>query len=371
MRRTFLRGKCILLLLSVLLTGCGKTTAGSVGESERFTVRSIVFDCYSETGILYEKDGILCFVDYATGEDVVLCTKPNCVHVPYSAVNNPDPYCDAALPWDDFIETMIYGDRLYALVTNFDSTFVYEKGVSESEWKKLAEIPYSYYQTVKWIACNDRIYYVANQITQQEGTLELKDAIFLAYVDLTDGTYGSLTDINEDIGIISILYVDEKNLYYEMGYKLNVAVPENEGQVYRMNLETRENESVFRVEENKRFAGMRGENLYYVENGDLRRVDAEGADESIYNIPEINFDVRAASSGFLLQYYLRDAEKFIDLYLDYESGEIKEMERPGTAGPVVDIVGENVLVFGEAIQVIRLTDFLAGKDNYIAQHEIP
>ncbi|MBD5533803.1 MAG: hypothetical protein HDQ98_16695 [Lachnospiraceae bacterium] len=370
MRRTFLWGKCMLLLLSVLLTGCGKPTAGSARESERFTARSIIFDCYSESGILYEKDGILCFVDYATGEDVVLCTKPNCVHVPYSAVNNPDPYCDAALPWDDIIETMIYGDRLYAFVTNFDSTFVYEKGVSESEWKEFAEIPYSYYQTVKWIACNDQIYYVANQYERQEGTLELENAIFLAYVDLTDGTYGSLTDIHEDIGIISILYVDEKNLYYEMGYELDVAVPENEGQVYRMNLETRESEPVFQIEENKRFAGMRGENLYYVENGELCLADAEGADESIYNIPETNFDVRAASSGFLLQYYLRDAEKFIDLYLDYESGEIKEMERPGTEGPVVDIVGENVLVFGEAVQVIRLTDFLAGKNNYIAQHEI-
>lgn len=370
-KRTFLRDKCILLLLSVLLTGCGKTTAGSGGESDRFTARSIVFDCYSESGILYEKNGILWFVDYATGEDVVLCTKPNCVHAPYSAVNNPDPYCDAALPWDDRIETMIYGDRLYAFVTNFDSTSVYEKGVSEGDWKKLAEVPYSYDHAVKWIACNDRIYYVADQITRQEGTLLLEDSIFLAYLDLTDGSFGSLTGPDEDIGTITILYVDGKNLYYETAYHLDVSAPEDKGQVYRMNFETRESEPVFQMEENKRFAGMYGEDLYYLENGDLHRVDAEGTDACIYKGPETNFDVRSASSGFLLQYYLRDAEKFIIIYLDYERGEIKEMERPGSEGPVVDIVGENALIFGDAIQVIRLTDFLSGKENYLAQHAIP
>lgn len=366
-----LKWSCILLLLSVLLTGCGKTTAGSAGESERFTARSIVFDCYSESGILYEKDGILCFVDYATGEDVVLCTKPNCVHAPYSAINNPDPYCDAALPWDERIETMIYGDQLYAFVTNLDSTVVYEKGVSESEWKKLAEIPYSYYQAVKWIAYGNRIYYVANRFTRQEGTLSLEDAIFLAYVDLADGAYGSLTDINEDIGIISILYVDEKYLYYETGYELDVAVPENEGQVYRMDLETLESEPIFQTEETKRFAGMHGEDLYYVENGDLHRMDAEGADACIYRGLKTNFDVREASSGFLLQYYIRNEKKTIIVYFDYENGEIREIEQSYSAGTVIDIVGENVLVFGDAVQVIRLTDFLAGKEHILAQHEIP
>ncbi|MBD5533801.1 MAG: hypothetical protein HDQ98_16685 [Lachnospiraceae bacterium] len=371
MRRTFLRGKCMLLLLSVLLTGCGKPTAGSARESERFTARSIVLGCYSESGILYEKDGILCFVDYATGEDVVLCTKPNCAHIPYSAVNNPDPYCDAALPWDAFIETMIYGDKLYALVTNFDSTFVYEKGVSESEWKKLAEIPYSYYQTVKWIACNDQIYYVANQYERQEGTLELENAIFLAYVDLTDGTYGSFTDFDEDIGTIIILYVDEKNLYYEMDYKLDVAVPEDKGWVYRMDLDTRESEPVFRVEENKRFAAMYGEDLYYFENGDLHRVDDGGTDTCIYRGTEIYPDAEIASSGIIVSYYDKDTGDYTIIYVDYESGMIQEIERPKSEGPIVDIVGENALVFGDVMQVIRLTDFLAGKDNYIAQHEIP
>lgn len=363
---------CILLLLLVLLTGCGKTTAGSSEEGELFTVRSIIFDCYSESGILYEKDGILCFVDYATGKDVVLCTKPNCVHAPYSAVNNPDPYCDAALPWDDMTETMIYGDRLYAFVTNFDSTAIYEKGVSGSEWEKFTEIPYGYYQVVNWIACGGQIYYVADQFTQQEdGSLAMEDAIFLAYVNLTDGTYGSLTEIDEEIGIISILYVDGKYLYYETGYKLDVAVPENQGQVYRMNLETLESESVFRVEENRRFAGMQGEDLYYVENGELRRMDAEGTDVCIYKGPDTSLTIREAASGFLLQYYPKDTETYIAVYFDYESGEIREMERTDSNGQVIAIVGENVLLLKDAMQVIRLTDFLAGREHVLAQHEIP
>lgn len=363
---------CILLLLLVLLTGCGKTTAGSSEEGELFTVRSVVFDCYSERGILYDKDGILCFIDYATGEDVVLCTKPNCVHAPYSAVNNPEPYCDAALPWDDMTETMIYGDRLYAFVTNFDSTAIYEKGVSESEWEKLTEVPCGYYQAVNWIACGGRIYYVADQFTKQEdGLLALEDFLFLAYVDLTDGTYGSLTDIDEEIGIISILYVDEKYLYYETGYKLDAATPENQGQVYRMNLETLESESLFRVEENRRFAGMHGEDLYYVENGALYRTDAGGTDVCIYKGPDTSFDIREASSGFLLQYYFKDTETYIVVYLDYESGEIREMKRADLDGQIIGFVGENILLLKDAMQVIRFTDFLAGREHVLAQHEIP
>ncbi|MCM1104585.1 MAG: hypothetical protein NC409_10830 [Clostridium sp.] len=372
MKQSFLWGRCMLLLLSFLLTGCGKTTAGSGEESERFTVRSIVFDCCSESGILYEKDGILCFVDYATGKDVVLCTKPNCVHAPYSAVNNPDPYCDAALPWDDVIETMIYGDKLYAFVTNFDSTVVYEKYASESEWKELAEIPYSYYQVVNWIAYNDRIYYVADQFMRPEGTLALEDAIFLSYVDLTDGTYGSLSEPDEEIGIITILFADEKNLYYETDYRLDAAMPENMGQVYRMDLETLKSEPVFQIEENRRFAGMHGEELYYLEDGNLYRTAAGEDRVCLYEgaVSTSGYDVRAASSGFLLQYGLRDEEKFMIVYFDYGSGACKEIERSYTEGAVMDIVGENVLVFGDAVQVIPLTDFLAGKKNVLAQHEI-
>ncbi len=364
----------IFLFILLFLTGCGKNTAGSDEETERFTFRSIVFGCYSESGILYEKDGILCFVDYATGEDVVFCTNPNCVHAPYSAVNNPDPYCDAALPWEDRNVTMIYGDRLYAFVTNFDSTTVYEKGVSESEWKKLTEMPYSYYEVVSWFACNDRIYYVADQFARQEdGILALDDAIFLAYVDLTDGTYGSLTDTDEETGTIRIVSVDQQNLYYEMHYKLDIAVPEDQGQVYRMDLETLKSEPVFRMEENRRFVGMHGDDLYYMESDGLHRTDAGGEDVCIYQGSDPNVNsvaILPAASGFLLEAYMADTDQFRIVYLDYESDRITEIERPNAEGLVVEIVGENVLVSGDAVEVIRLSDFLAGKEKILARHEL-
>ena len=78
-----------------------------------------------------------------------------------------------------------------------------------------------------------------------------------------------------------------------------------------------------------------------------------------------------ASSGIIVSYYDKDMGDYTIIYLDYESGIIREIERPKSEGPIVDIVGENALIFGEAIQVIRLTDFLAGRENYLAQHEIP
>ncbi len=106
-------------------------------------VVSVFNQTFNNDGILFEKNGLLHFVDAKSGKDIVLCDKPNCPHESYS-FGNPNPVCNAAINGAFMNGYAIYGDRLYFVAqTDGKGIFnkeVYQADVNGANRKRIAEL---------------------------------------------------------------------------------------------------------------------------------------------------------------------------------------------------------------------------------------
>ncbi|HZK34474.1 MAG TPA: hypothetical protein VFD33_04110 [Bacillota bacterium] len=82
----------IVLLTVFTLSSC-KPGHGSLYTEYKWSSQLGV----NQEGFLYVEDHVLWFYDFASGQRVVLCNKPDCQHKPYSSYTNPDPTCNAVL----------------------------------------------------------------------------------------------------------------------------------------------------------------------------------------------------------------------------------------------------------------------------------
>ncbi len=98
---------------------------------------------FHKDGILFEKNGLLHFIDAKSGKDIVLCDKPNCPHTG-SAVNSPQPTCNAAIDGICMDGYGIYRGQLY-FISQTDSGGIFNKEIYQADVnganrKRIAEL---------------------------------------------------------------------------------------------------------------------------------------------------------------------------------------------------------------------------------------
>lgn len=211
---------CLVMMISMMLSGCDKMESGVLEKTEQADVWAISEGfALAKDGIVYQRDSLLHFADFSSGQNIILCNKPNCKHIPYDRVDNPDPYCEAALPFDSALTcSFIYQDVLYTFTTDAKTTTVYQRDADGSGWEKSMEIPYPFfYGNIK--AEQGKAYLIACEVITDEKTAAVEQYPFILEADLLDHTYTRLSDVKHYYnGSISLASPGDGFLYYQYYY---------------------------------------------------------------------------------------------------------------------------------------------------------
>ena len=350
-------------ILVLLLSGCDAVSK----KSEITKISDVVvmphFSCYSEEGFLCNNNEILSYLDYKTGKSVVLCNKPNCSHQPYSS-GNPDPYCDAAIPFDTLYHVLLYGRTLYAMTTDFFTTTIYQKEIMTDHWEKLLDIPYGYCDGLKVIASNQKLYYTASLMEAIEGRASLRSRPMLMEVDLEKGTCQILTDISGDTPIIND--ISGQYLYYNV-YGENFG----ESVSYRINLSDGTVEQLFILSDQKYYLGACGNNFYYMENHILYSSDNENPATRLYESDYEYLSGVVAEEGA----YIIESDSMNNStgykYLDFITGDIIEISSLVEHETIFDVTDQYLIIWRDnSILALDQQDLLEGKRTVTASYEM-
>ena len=200
-----------LFLILLIMGGCK--------NEEQLQDEEIVFKgrfSLGKDGLLYFAD-LLYITDYATGEIVPLCDKPNCAHEPRS-VTNKNPQCNAAFP-AAFETAFLYHDKLYAFVADGSNhTTVYMAESTGEGRRKIAEADYT------WFGCplefrDGKLYFTAERENYQEDTgLQREREVFIGSFDTNNQSFEILTTSDMSLYGISIYGTTSRELFF-IGYK--------------------------------------------------------------------------------------------------------------------------------------------------------
>lgn len=360
----------LLLCLSLMLTslsGCKDTGTKVMGDAHYIPI----FGCFEEAGSLYESNSILCYVDYVTGENGVLCSRPNCTHEPYSP-SNPNPYCEAALPTGDLSVALISGNTLYVITTDFSGTELYTKQVYAETWEKLLEIPYGTAMDLECRIYDGKLYFTAASFTHEsdkfgQETPSLQFQPFLTEIDLEQQTYRILTEYTEGDLYSEVLWIENNTLYYYIE-RLAADTVENTYQVavYRLNLNTLESEYLFSRDDEHVFLGAHEGVIYACGTAGLMMLSEGRTWQCLYEAEAgSSTDGHLYKDGILLSLWQDNSCTF--LYYDYETGEISMLPALPQENLLLDVVGEwGITTTSDGIGILHIQDYLTGSTEYTA-----
>ncbi|MBE6870682.1 MAG: hypothetical protein E7491_01875 [Ruminococcaceae bacterium] len=218
--------KFITILLAVLLCFAVVSCDGEK-KDEKDIVRSIGNYCITENGIYHigsESAEKLCFADFETGYDIILCNKPECMHAEYNVKTNPLPTCDAVtVQGEEYFGVIVYGDTLYTVEqgTNAYELYIRKNNFDGSGKKTVATIKGGFlYNGVTPIICaNGYMYYIGYDYSagMDEGKLDFNRLVETLYkIELSTGKVDLLIRKEAGKGIYRFenLYTDGDKLYY-------------------------------------------------------------------------------------------------------------------------------------------------------------
>lgn len=367
MNKKMLRLGLLVSFLLFFVTACDVSTKHALVSNETKEISKYfpVFGCYSKEGVLYEENAILRFRDYDTRQDIMLCNKPNCSHIPYSSTNT-DPYCNAALPDNELHVTLLYNENLYTFMTNFYSTTIYTKSASAGKWDKFMELPYGYFET-EWIVRDGKLYYTAAKAKELVNSIQVSMVPFLMEIDLNEGKFRILKETNDVYSAYFVNHVDDKYLYYSASYTDNT---EGSGvEVFRMNLSTFESESLFENNDNQWFIGMWKNEIYYIENSCLYKKNTLEDTVSII-IQSDNLATGSMTNEGIIFENINQENKEVFFY-DCFTQKLKNVIRPKDEQMVFKVVGDKILIYMKngQICVMNVDDYLSEKIEYLAIYE--
>lgn len=363
------RQSILLLCLSLLLTslsGCGAGDSAA-GDNAHYIP---VFGCLGETGSVYEVNGILYYTDYATGENGVLCSKPNCIHEPYSS-SNTEPYCEAALPNGNLSVSLLSGNSLYVMTTDFTGTEIYTKQVYGETWVTLLEIPYGFSSGLQRRIYDKKLYFTAasyeheTDITGEEMPA-LQSFPFLIEVDLDRRTYRTLTEYEDGSSCTDVLFIEGDSLYYETEYPIRDTYETTYRVcIYSLNLNTLESEYLFTTDASHVFLGAHEGTVYTCGTAGLMMLTEDGT-----WLPACQTDTCTSGysyeDGILLS--VRQDNSASILHYDYKTGKVSDVLALPQNGYLFDVMGDWVLAITENgdIAAVPIEDLLSGRAQYTA-----
>ena len=183
------RGLAVLLLMMVCLPGCKKTA----GETKQIET-AIIYERgqgFSEKGITYIQDSVVQFTDFATGETMPLCSRPNCAHRGLTAeeAGNGAEGCMAYV--ENAYQAVLYREKLYVFTEESNRIGIYVSDADGSNRKLLAELLDSHFL----FGFSTQFYdnRIAMLVSEREvskaddGTMEMKSLRRLVCIDCETG----------------------------------------------------------------------------------------------------------------------------------------------------------------------------------------
>ena len=230
-----------LFLLCVLLAGCTHSERTTYSENETIYQTFSTMLTVSDNGSIYYDERILHYVDHETEEDVILCTKENCLH--------KNENCEASL-LEGMMGCFLYEDKIYGFVTDFSNTYstLYERELLDTEWSKVMEVPSMGLITVGY-GYGEYYYFVVSRMTiedeeMQERELEgnvsvpIKDVILA--VNLHTSEYFFITPDFEEYDSCWINSCTNSNFTYTL-YEQDTA------EIYQYDFENHESTLIFDI----------------------------------------------------------------------------------------------------------------------------
>ncbi len=233
----------------------------------------------AEDGLFYiGYDELIHFVSADTHEDMVFCFNPNCEHVS-ATFDNPDPECRAAL-FEEKTKISYYEKEFYYFVNNgvFEHK-LYRMDINGGGRKLIAEFPFSYSVAYGGVFYEDYLYYMAVQKELDEETMKVKSYEQLVEVNINDGSYRFITEINREVNEFVASFDISNDTIYALMYKKRDdgwSVP----YLKKINLKTLEENIILSVEEceYKKYVGIYDDESYYYYTEDRKEIRIANTD---------------------------------------------------------------------------------------------
>ena len=182
------------LFLSLMISvGCKK---GTEPAEMAFTYNGSSF---TDTGILQCLPGILCFTEFESGEQVPLCSRPNCMHDRAASREERDR-CYAIYP-GDIVTAFLWQQKVYVFSREgVNHIVVYQSDPDGGDRKKINETDFDI-QGYRPVTLNGVLYMPGGTAYfTEDGEAEEETDYFITAYDPEKNTFSVVTDIHHDFG---------------------------------------------------------------------------------------------------------------------------------------------------------------------------
>ncbi|MBE5949822.1 MAG: hypothetical protein E7261_12510 [Lachnospiraceae bacterium] len=189
----------VVLFFAFVLTACKEEQDSfEVTLEEKRYLKNYQIYSVSDDGTFYiGKDNMIHYIIPNTGEDMIFCYDPNCLHIPAS-VDKPDPTCMAAT-YVEKNRMAYYEGNIYLFV--YDGLFahkVYKMDADGSGRVEIASFPFSL-DLSYYTFYNDKMYYTAVIKEVDEINGDINSTNQLIEFDLLKGTYRVILDMDKEL----------------------------------------------------------------------------------------------------------------------------------------------------------------------------
>ncbi|MCI9420859.1 MAG: hypothetical protein HFG32_12825 [Eubacterium sp.] len=250
----------VILAFLFVLTGC--ENGSSPMEKPDHKESYLGMGGESMTGqisVYVGEDKLLHMYDPVQKENIVLCSKADCIHEPYDETANPDPACDAALNRELFVTCVpvISGKYIYLFgEADLSRGVVYRENLDGSARTRLYTIDYqlgmgnSVYVENQTAYAEAKIPVVSEDNLGGVGTNKSHDLILK--IDLESGGTEEISPINEQ-EFQSVRFLDKKGRQFYFYFSWRVLGKEDKDystaseyyKIYCYDMETQKTEQIF------------------------------------------------------------------------------------------------------------------------------
>ena len=347
---------CLFIVLFTL-TACGDDEVViGVSDDIRYSLTYQIASISAEGVFRVGADNMLHFRSEQTGEDMIFCYDPNCIHEPAS-YDNPDPICRGALFPNAKTRITYYEGYVYYFVSEglFEHK-IYRMKANGAGRELIAEIPYGEDVLLGIVFYEDKMYYTALERIPIDDMGNLEKHFYIMEYDLLSGKYRFVTP--DLLSVNTGFWVTEEYIYYR------TVGGENGRSIYvkRFNKTTLEEEVVVTPERYLTYRVMDPHDDYYLYYNGKDTVGVHnlktGEDTVLFCEEGKQINPHASKNGIFYMVYdeTETGESIISGYYFYDllTGETTDITEAGTEYNICSYDGYNGVFICNQLHDIRV-----------------